>query len=116
MVIQSFIEIEASASGNAHRCCIQKCRRFGSFLSIAGYSRNFFGGSYNIIIRSENSKTEEPHAWDSCHGGTLDTGNFLLDEIVYLTYLGILTTTCMEKFRAIVILDQDILIFFCLKR
>jgi len=87
--------------------------QIGLFLTIAGYSSNSFGSSYNII-RTGNPKTEELYTWDGCHAGTLDTWNFfLLDGVVYLMCPGIY---CMKKFRANVPLDQNLLIFFCLKR
>jgi len=52
-----------------------ECWWIGSFLPIASYLSDPFGGSYNII-RTGNPKTEEPPPWGSCYGGTLDTWNF----------------------------------------
>jgi len=46
------------------------------FCLIAGYSRNSFGGGYNVI-RTRNPKTEELRTWGSCHGGTLRTRSFV---------------------------------------
>ena len=70
------IENEAPASGAAHMV-IWMCWWLGSFLSIAGYSSNSFGGNHNIrlLFRRGNTKTGELCTWWSCYGGTLATRN-----------------------------------------
>ena len=68
------IENEAPASGAAHMV-IWMCWWLGSFLSIAGYSSNSFGGNCDIKPLFRDAKTEELCTWESCYGGTLATRN-----------------------------------------